>query len=137
MNKDNVTRREFLGITSSAIGAISLSGLSSTLGWAENIVKVDFKNIKETDKEVDVLVIGSGMAGLFAAVKAHDAGAKVLMVSKGGLGTSGQTPFAKGIFSYDEKNEKLVFFDFYCKKCSLCFISHIYKSTHISLNYIF
>jgi len=47
------------------------------------------------ENEADVLVIGSGMAALFAAVKAHDAGAKVLMVSKGRLGTSGMTPFAK------------------------------------------
>lgn len=47
---------------------------------------------------MDVLVIGGGMAGLVAAVKAHDAGAKVMLVSKGRLGASGQTPFAKGIF---------------------------------------
>ncbi|NNF35354.1 MAG: FAD-binding protein, partial [Saprospiraceae bacterium] len=53
-----------------------------------------------------VLVVGSGMAGLFAAVKAHDAGAKVLMVSKGRLGSSGLTPFAKGIFAYDAETEK-------------------------------
>jgi len=107
MNKDNITRREFIGIASTTVGALSLTGLSSNLGWAQNIVKVDLENMKETQKEVDVLIIGSGMAGLFAAVKAHDAGANVMMVSKGGLGTSGQTPFAKGIFSYDEKNEKL------------------------------
>ncbi len=55
----------------------------------------------------DVLVIGSGMAGLFAAVKAHDAGANVLMVSKGRLGASGQTPFAKGIFAYDPDKRKI------------------------------
>jgi succinate dehydrogenase/fumarate reductase flavoprotein subunit len=56
--------------------------------------------------KTDVLVIGGGMAGLFAAVKAHDAGAKVLLVSKGRLGSSGQTPFAKGIFKYDKTTEK-------------------------------
>jgi succinate dehydrogenase/fumarate reductase flavoprotein subunit len=54
-----------------------------------------------------VLVIGGGMAGLFAAVKAHDAGANVLMVSKGRLGASGQTPFAKGIFAYDPTKEDI------------------------------
>jgi succinate dehydrogenase/fumarate reductase flavoprotein subunit len=41
------------------------------------------------------------MAGVFAAVKAHDAGAQVVMVSKGRLGASGLTPFARGIFAYD------------------------------------
>jgi succinate dehydrogenase/fumarate reductase flavoprotein subunit len=44
---------------------------------------------------------------LFAAVKAHDAGSKVLLVSKGRLGTSGQTPFAKGIFCFDPKTSKV------------------------------
>jgi len=115
MNKNDVTRREFLGITGTAIGAISLAGLSSTLGWADNILKVDVRNLKESDFNIDVLVIGSGMAGLFASVKAHDNGAKVMMVSKGGLGTSGQTPFAKGIFSYDEKDEKVSLDEFVAK----------------------
>ncbi len=54
-----------------------------------------------------MLVVGSGIAGLFAAVKGHDAGARVLMVSKGRLGSSGQTPFAKGIFAYDPAREEL------------------------------
>lgn len=53
------------------------------------------------------MVIGGGIAGLFAAVKAHDAGTKVMLVSKGRLGSSGQTPFAKGIFVYDPTHEKL------------------------------
>lgn len=51
----------------------------------------------------DVLVVGGGMAGVFAAIKAHDNGAKVLLVDKGSVGRSGQTPFARGIFRYDEK----------------------------------
>lgn len=119
IDENNVSRRDFLNISAGAagsmIGMMSLSGLGASLGWAENIVKVDAKNMKDTQKEVDVLVIGSGMAGLFAAVKAHDTGAKVMMVSKGGLGTSGQTPFAKGIFSYDETKEKLNLDDYVAK----------------------
>ena len=50
----------------------------------------------------DVLVVGGGMAGVFAAVKAHDNGAKVLLVDKGAVGRSGQTPFARGIFRFNE-----------------------------------
>ena len=68
---------------------------------------IDADSFKEELLETDVLVIGSGIAGLFAAVKAHDAGAKVMMVSKGRLGSSGLTPFGKGIFSYDKKNAKM------------------------------
>ena len=55
------------------------------------------------------------MAGLFAAVKAHDAGAKVMMVSKGRLGSSGLTPFAKGIFSYDKETAEMSIDDFAAK----------------------
>ena len=67
---------------------------------------------KATNYNTDVLVIGSGMAGLFAAVKAHDAGAKTMMVSKGRLGSSGQTPFAKGIFEFDAKTSKYTIDEF-------------------------
>lgn len=65
------------------------------------------KNASEGKMQVfstDVLVVGGGMAGVFAAVKAHDKGAKVLLVDKGAVGRSGQTPFARGIFRYDEKD---------------------------------
>ena len=81
--------------------------LSSYSGWSENKSTVKAENLTHQQEEVDVLVIGGGMAGLFAAVKAHDAGAKVSLVSKGRLGSSGQTPFAKGIFEFDPKNSKV------------------------------
>ncbi len=44
--------------------------------------------------ETDVLVIGGGMAGLFAAIKAREQGVRVTLVDKGYAGKSGQTPFA-------------------------------------------
>jgi len=77
-----------------------------TSGWAANTPEIDAEDFLEKKKDADVLVIGGGMAGLFAAVKAHDAGADVLVVSKGRLGASGQTPFAKGIFAYDPETAK-------------------------------
>jgi len=106
-NKNEVTRRDFLGLSVSALGAIGLSALTMSEGWSKNMTNVDLKKIKQTNKKVDVLVIGGGMAALFAAVKAHDAGANVMVVSKGGFGTSGQTPFAKGVFAYKKGEEKL------------------------------
>lgn len=102
-NNDLLSRRSFLELSASALGIASLASMNLSQAWADNIVKVDTKNMIQTENEVDVLVIGGGMAGLFAAVKAYDAGAKVMLVSKGRVGTSGQTPFAKGIFSFDEK----------------------------------
>ena len=41
--------------------------------------------------KADVLVIGGGQAGFFAAMKAQEAGAKVTMVDKGYAGKSGQS----------------------------------------------
>ena len=42
----------------------------------------------------DVLVIGGGGGGLRAAIEAHDAGARVLVVSNGIVGKSGLTQTA-------------------------------------------
>ena len=103
----NMTRRRFLGLSGGVATFATLSTIGIYSRWQPNGVKVNPTKVINTEYESDVLVIGSGMAGLFAAVKAHDAGAKVIMVSKGRLGSSGQTPFAKGIFSYDKEKEKL------------------------------
>lgn len=47
--------------------------------------------------ESDVLVIGGGIAGCFAAIKASNAGARVVQVDKGHVGKSGSSVFAAGI----------------------------------------
>jgi succinate dehydrogenase/fumarate reductase flavoprotein subunit len=44
--------------------------------------------------EADVLVIGGGLAGCTAAIHARAQGASVILVDKGYVGKSGQTPFA-------------------------------------------
>ncbi|MDX2485568.1 MAG: FAD-binding protein [Pseudodonghicola sp.] len=95
------TRRAFLALSGAAAGVASFGGAA----WAKNNVEIDVSAISNTDHETDVLVIGGGMAGLFAAVKAHDAGAKTLIVSKGRLGSSGLTPFGKGFFVFDPLTE--------------------------------
>jgi L-aspartate oxidase len=46
-------------------------------------------------REVDVVVVGSGAAGLSAALAASESGQRVMLVSKGSL-RSGSTPFAQG-----------------------------------------
>ncbi len=43
--------------------------------------------------ESDVLVIGGGITGSFAAIKAHDSGATVAVADKGTIGRSGQSPY--------------------------------------------
>jgi len=52
------------------------------------------KNMINRKIETDVLIIGGGGGGLRAAVEAHDAGARVLIVSKGIVGKSGLTQTA-------------------------------------------
>lgn len=50
--------------------------------------------------ESDVLVIGGGLAGCFAAIKAREAGAeKVVQVDKGYVGRSGCSAFAAGVMA--------------------------------------
>jgi len=100
----NISRRHFLGLAGGAVGMAAVASMGFPSSWAANNPEIDINNIEQQNNETDVLVIGGGMAGLFAAVKAHDAGSSTMLVSKGRLGSSGQTPFAKGIFAYDENN---------------------------------
>ena len=104
---NNVSRRQFLGLSGSIAGIAALAALSSKSSYASTKPKANISKMKYENMQTEVLVIGGGMAALFASVKAHDSGSKVLIVSKGRLGSSGQTPFAKGIFSYDKAKEKL------------------------------
>lgn len=108
-SNNGVSRRNFLAFAGGAAGlaALATMGVSALDSECQaNISEIDINNMAYEERETDILVVGSGIAGLFAAVKGHDAGAKVIMVSKGRLGSSGQTPFAKGIFAYDPSKEK-------------------------------
>lgn len=49
----------------------------------------------------DVLVIGGGIAACFAAIKAKEAGAKVILVDKGYAGRSGQSPYADSFMIFN------------------------------------
>ncbi|WP_299788499.1 FAD-binding protein [uncultured Marivita sp.] len=95
------TRRAFMAFSGASAGLAAI-GMEA---WAQNAVEIDPDAITNTDHVTDVLVIGGGMAGLFAAVKAHDAGAATMIVSKGRLGSSGLTPFGKGFFVFDPATE--------------------------------
>lgn len=56
----------------------------------------------QLDIITDVLVIGGGMAGVFAAVKASEKGLDVTIAVKGAIGSSGMTPFANTFMVFDE-----------------------------------
>lgn len=48
----------------------------------------------------DVLVLGGGIAGCFAAIKARELGADVVMVDKGNVGRSGESHQMSGVLAY-------------------------------------
>ena len=54
-----------------------------------------------------VLVVGGGIAACFAAIKAAEAGAKVIMADKGTAGCSGQTPYADCFLVFQEDRQDL------------------------------
>ncbi|MBI9045762.1 MAG: flavocytochrome c [Anaerolineaceae bacterium] len=72
------SRRDFLktatAVSAGVAGAVTFSGCSSAPS--------DASLPNKWDEEADVLVIGSGFAGLSAALKAHDGGAKVKILEK-------------------------------------------------------
>ena len=111
----NMSRRKFISLAGAGAGFATIAGLGMNMDWALNNPEIDADTLDNNKISTDVLVVGSGMAGLFAAVKAYDTGANVLMVSKGRLGASGQTPFAKGIFAYDKEKEELSIDEFVAK----------------------
>ncbi|RKF17992.1 FAD-binding protein [Alginatibacterium sediminis] len=107
--QDNIelSRRQFIGVAGGVIGASALASIPLGAETIENPSDTQASDFTIENQHTDVLVIGGGMAGLFCAVKAHDAGAKVMLVSKGRVGSSGLTPFAKGIFCYDKATSEV------------------------------
>ncbi len=59
--------------------------------------------IKQREIATDVLVIGGGMAGVFAALTAREKGLDVTLVAKGAVGKSGQTPWANSLFVFNQE----------------------------------
>ncbi len=108
----NISRREFIATAGATAGFAALASMGLYSGWGSNDSDTNSDQLDSKELNCDVLVIGSGMAGLFAAVKAHDAGAKTIMVSKGRLGSSGQTPFAKGIFEFGAQKSNVTLDEF-------------------------
>lgn len=107
-NEENeLSRRGFLGWAGAAAGVATITAIGLEQEQKANIPSIDLDAFVQEEYRIDVLVIGGGVAGVFAAVKAKDAGAKVMLVAKGGVGTSGQTPFAKGVFSFDENTSHI------------------------------
>jgi len=66
--------------------------------------------VEEKHLKTDILVIGGGMAGIFAAIKAREQGADVILVDKGVVGKTSGAHFAEGDLTYfrPERGHNLV-----------------------------
>ena len=76
-NRKELSRRDFIRKTATGMGAAAMVGLS-----AAPAVSKATPPVLKWDKETDVVILGTGFAGLAVAITAHDAGAEVLILEK-------------------------------------------------------
>ena len=98
-NAPGIDRRDFLKATGFGLAALSFAGMGGFLTNNDDVAAAEDMPLSRID--TDVLVIGGGYAGVFAAVEAKMAGLDVVLVDKGMVGRSGQTPWANGFNVFD------------------------------------
>lgn len=97
-----LTRRNFLKAVGFTAAASMVPSTLTACGLTKNLSAVSMAAAAQSKVETDVLIIGGGMAGAFAAVAAKEQGLNVTLVDKGVVGRSGQTPWANGFAVFDE-----------------------------------
>jgi len=90
-------RRDFLKVAGVGVAALSIPGMA-LLG---NAGAASMTNVNQEMVETDVLVIGGGIAGTFAAIKAKEKGVDVTLVDKGHVGRSGKSPWLGAFTVFD------------------------------------
>ena len=75
--KNDLSRRDFIKKTSVGIGTAAVAGLA-----AGPALSREKSSAVKWDKETDVVVVGTGFAGISSAITAHDKGAKTLILEK-------------------------------------------------------
>jgi hypothetical protein len=92
------SRRDFLKTTAMGAGAGAFAGVRPSEAIAGGIPN-------KWDREADVVVVGCGGAGTTAAITAHDAGAKVIIIEKAPEG-GGNSRIGGGQFAYSTEEKK-------------------------------
>jgi len=72
---------------------------------AHSRIKSDAVDLENPDYDVDVLIIGGGGAGSSAAIEAHEAGAKAMIVTKLRIGDANTMMAEGGIQAADKEND--------------------------------
>jgi len=72
---------------------------------AHSRITADAVDLENPDYDVDVLIIGGGGAGSSAAIEAHEAGAKVMIVTKLRIGDANTMMAEGGIQAADKPND--------------------------------
>lgn len=95
-----INRRTFIkGAVSVGVATVASTAFYIKNKSPEEIAQM-IDNVVENN--ADILVVGGGIAGVMAAIRAVRNGANVTLVDKGSVGRSGQTPFANGFRVFDE-----------------------------------
>lgn len=92
VNNEGVSRRKFLKTAAVGAGAVAMVGGIPGISGA-------WPAPKKWDRETDVVVAGAGGAGLMAAVRASDAGAKVIVLQKTPTVYTTSTAVSGGLFA--------------------------------------
>lgn len=153
-NKFDMTRRGFLqgsaimGTAALGLGALAGCSPSSKAAPAEELSQTgsevqeegDIENIApvevpaEWTQECDVVVVGAGGAGLIAALKAADNGAKVILVEKGNaIGGAARFSTAAGAYGSYVQKEKSGF-DLSDKKTHDEFYNLLWERQNYTIN---
>ena len=99
LQKTSFSRRDFLKVTGVSAAALMLA----SCGITPNTGATSMTTAGSSQTDTDVLIIGGGMAGAFAAVAAREQGLNVTLVDKGTVGRSGATPWANTFSVFDEE----------------------------------
>lgn len=97
-NSSGFNRRDFLKVAGIGAAIMTLPGLIPNTGAA------DVSNVDQEILKTDVLIIGGGIAGTFAAIKAKEQGVDVILVDKGTIGKSGMSPWFGGYGYFNKSN---------------------------------
>ena len=97
MKKSNVSRRDFVKLSMVGAGALVLGGVNAQAAVSSKDVKFD--------EEWDIVIIGSGFAGLAAGITAAEKGNKVLILEKMGR-IGGNSVINGGLFAVPNNDKQ-------------------------------